>query len=300
MSKYEQIKALCQEQGLKVRKNYVASSKYPLKAPTKFSTIKGITVHNTDNDASANNEVAYMRRNGLQTGFHIAVDDKEAVIGIPLDRHCWHAGDNLGDGNMKTIGIEICYSLSGGKRFDKAEKNCAILLRAMLEVYGFNLSNIYQHHDWSGKDCPHRTRARGWKRFLNMIKPSYAFDVEYRVKYGYKKVLGKWKKNGQSAGQKKTKLRSIICKSAQGDLYVRARNAKTKKWTAWTKEGEWLPNAIYDRVQFDLRNSDKDIHYRVYVKNHGWLEWVRNYGKGSDGYAGIDGYAIRKIEVYAE
>lgn len=43
-----------------------------------------ITVHNTYNDATAENEVAYMIRNDNQVSFHIAVDDKEAVQGIPL------------------------------------------------------------------------------------------------------------------------------------------------------------------------------------------------------------------------
>ena len=43
-----------------------------------------ITVHNTYNDASAENEIAYMIRNNNEVSFHIAVDDKEAVQGIPL------------------------------------------------------------------------------------------------------------------------------------------------------------------------------------------------------------------------
>ncbi len=44
--------------------------------------------------------------------FHIAVDDKEAVQGIPLERNAWHCGDGGGNGNRKSIGVEICYSLS--------------------------------------------------------------------------------------------------------------------------------------------------------------------------------------------
>ena len=83
-----------------------------------------ITIHNTANDASANNEVSYMRNNDQSTSFHFAVDDKEVVQGIPTNRNAWHCGDGSGNGNRKSIGIEICYSKSGGAKhtagFNKA------------------------------------------------------------------------------------------------------------------------------------------------------------------------------------
>ena len=56
---------------------------------------KYIVVHNTANDASARNEVAYMLRNEKPTGYHYAIDDKEIVQGIPEDRNAWHAGNNI-------------------------------------------------------------------------------------------------------------------------------------------------------------------------------------------------------------
>ena len=36
-----------------------------------------ITVHNTYNDAPAENEIAYMIRNNNEVSFHITVDDKK-------------------------------------------------------------------------------------------------------------------------------------------------------------------------------------------------------------------------------
>ncbi|MEC2444681.1 N-acetylmuramoyl-L-alanine amidase, partial [Bacillus cereus] len=47
----------------------------------------------------------YMIRNDNQVSFHIAVDDKEAVQGIPLERNAWHTGDGNGNGNRKSIGV---------------------------------------------------------------------------------------------------------------------------------------------------------------------------------------------------
>lgn len=130
-----------------------------------------ITVHNTANDASANNEISYMNRNKNQVSFHFAVDNKEVVQGIPLNRNAWHAGDGAnGTGNRKTIAIEICYSKSGGNRFDDAEKLAAKFIAQLLRERNWGIDKVKKHQDWSGKYCPHRTLDRGWPRFLNMIK----------------------------------------------------------------------------------------------------------------------------------
>lgn len=45
-----------------------------------------------------------MIRNNNELSFYIAVDDKEAVQGIPLDRNSWHCGDGGGNDNRKFIG----------------------------------------------------------------------------------------------------------------------------------------------------------------------------------------------------
>lgn len=152
------------------KQNMVSSSKYRTKCPNLMKPI-GITIHNTDNDAPAQNEIKYMITNNNQTSFHVAVDDKEVIQGIPFDRNAWHAGDGgSGTGNRKTIAIEICYSASGGTRFTEAEKNAAAYTAKLLKQYGWSVKNVYQHNHWSGKDCPKRTRKLGWQRFLYMIQ----------------------------------------------------------------------------------------------------------------------------------
>ena len=147
----------------------ISSGKYSKKCPYSM-TPKYITVHNTANDASARNEVSYMRNNSSSTSYHVAVDDKEVVIAAPFNRNCFHAGDGRnGTGNRKTIGIEICYSKSGGSRFDEAEKNAAQYIAGLLKAYGWGINRVKRHYDWSRKYCPHRTMDRGWQRFLNMV-----------------------------------------------------------------------------------------------------------------------------------
>ena len=152
-----------------LRQNLVSRGKYNIKCPYSMKA-ESITVHNTWNDASAENEVKYMICNNKKVSFHIAVDDKEAVQGIPLDRNAWHAGDGNGKGNRSSIGVEICHSKSGGERFAKAERNAAELIAGMLKERGWGIDRVKKHQDWSGKYCPHRTLDLGWERFLNMIR----------------------------------------------------------------------------------------------------------------------------------
>ncbi|PFV28669.1 peptidoglycan recognition protein family protein [Bacillus thuringiensis] len=158
---------------MEIRKKLVDPSKYGTKCPYTMNP-EFITVHNTYNDATAENEVSYMIRNDNQVSFHIAVDDKEAVQGIPLERNAWHAGDGNGNGNRKSIGVEICYSLSGGDRYYKAEDNAAIVVAQLMKQYNIPISKVRTHQSWSGKHCPHRMLDEGrWNSFIERVQNAY-------------------------------------------------------------------------------------------------------------------------------
>ncbi len=153
-----------------IKQNLVPSSKFSVKCPHAMTPI-GLCVHNTANDASAKNEISYMVTNATQTSFHFAVDDIEVWQGLPLDRNGWHAGDGAnGQGNRKHIGIEICYSKSGGTKFTKAESNAIDLIVQLLKERNWTTAQVKKHQDFSGKYCPHRTLDLGWERFINTIK----------------------------------------------------------------------------------------------------------------------------------
>lgn len=159
---------------VKVRKNLIPSSLYSWKSPYDMNPTR-IVVHNTANDASADNEIKYMNKSkeqgGVQTSFHYAVDDKEAVQGLPENRNGFHAGDGAkGKGNREGIAIEICYSKSGGDKFIKAEQNAVELIVDILKRYGWGIDKVTKHQDYAKKYCPHRTLDMGWDRFINMIK----------------------------------------------------------------------------------------------------------------------------------
>ena len=155
---------------MQITKVVCPENKYSIKCPDVVK-MEGITVHNTANDASAMSEISYMLGRPEKVSFHVAVDDYRVVEGLPFDRSCYAAGDGrYGYGNSKTINIEICYSESGGERFDEAERLTAEYIALLLKRYGWGIDKVGTHQMRSGKYCPHRTLDYGWQRFLNIIK----------------------------------------------------------------------------------------------------------------------------------
>lgn len=155
------------------------SSNHSIKCPYSM-VAENLTIHNTANKASAMSEVSYMIGNSKRVSFHYAVDDYRVVQGIETNRNSWNAGDGAnGNGNRKSISIEICYSLNGGEQFTKAEQNGAMFTALLLKERGWDITKVKKHQDWSGKYCPHRTLDLGWGRFLNMVESYlYTFDIK--------------------------------------------------------------------------------------------------------------------------
>lgn len=150
--------------------NFIPEDKYGVKCPYLMSP-EGICIHNTANDASAENEIKYMMTNDNQVSFHVAIDDVSVIQGIPFNRNTWHAGDGgNGEGNRKYLAVEICYSKSGNNRFIQSEKNAAKWIAETLKKYNWTIANVKKHQDFSGKYCPHRTLDMGWQRFLDMVQ----------------------------------------------------------------------------------------------------------------------------------
>ncbi len=187
---------------LRIMEKLCPESRYGLKCPYMRKPSR-VVIHNTGNDAPAENEVSYMINRGDEISFHYAVDDQKAVQGLPEGRNAWASGDGRGIGNIEGIHIEICYSKSGGSRFEQAEKNAAELTAGILKRYGWGLDKVTKHQDYDGKYCPHRTLDLGWERFLRMVeaeldkeeeKVSYEQFIEYMKRYekeqGEKSVSG--------------------------------------------------------------------------------------------------------------
>lgn len=286
-----------------IRQNLVDGKKWGIKCPYKMEP-KFVVIHNTANDAPAENEIAYMRRNDNEVSFHYAVDDKEVVQGILEDRNAWHAGDgSKGEGNRYGIAIEICYSKSGGEKFEKAEKNAAELAAEIMKHYGWGIDRLKKHQDFDDKNCPHRTLDLGWDRFVDMVKdfldgkePEAPVDELNEVKtdmFLNKNVKGQ--------------IIDIGLKVDHGEIWYQVHELG----------GRWLPQVSgFDpndfangyagnhtpidaiRVYYNSPKGEpyKQARYAVQTEKSGtrWLpEQVDDYTtKGMDGYAGNLGEAI--------
>ena len=152
-------------------------------------TATSITVHNTYNDASAKNEANYHNRadNHNSTSFHIAVDDVEVVQLLPFNRNAYHAGDGsvAKGGNRTSIGIEICYSKSGGARYLQAEENAVKYIARLLYERGWFVDRVKKHQDFSGKYCPHRILdEKRWDSFKDRIARELEDLIEEETNLG--------------------------------------------------------------------------------------------------------------------
>ncbi len=204
-------------------KNLVDPSKYSIKCPYEMKPTR-IVVHNTANDASAKNEVAYMIRNNNQVSFHYAVDDKQVVQGITENRNAWHSGDGgNGKGNREGIAIEICYSKSGGAKFNKAEENAVELIVDILKRYGWGVDKVTKHQDYNGKYCPHRTLDMGWDRFIDMIEDKLNPKKKTISEVAQEVLQGKWgngterKKKLTQAGYDYNTVQAEVNKLVKGE-----------------------------------------------------------------------------------
>lgn len=305
-----------------IRQNLVSSSKYSIKCPYTMEP-KGITVHNTANNASAENEIAYMVRNNLEVSYHYAVDDIEIIQGIPENRNAWHAGDgNNGTGNRKTISIEICYSTGDKAKFERAQENAAEFIAYKLKEKGWGIDKVYTHEHWSGKHCPHRTLDEyGWDYFIGLINKylnggtstpttnttttTTNINITYQT---WDDVKNTWlpNVNGNSdyAGIFGHDVCAVFANLSEGDCVYRTH----------TQGGSWLPevknradyagifNKPIDGFMIKATDSNVKIHYQVHIRGGNWLPYVTGYtaNDSNNGYAGIIGKPIDGIRMYAE
>ncbi len=144
--------------------------------------IKFITIHNTAEPYSAMQERTRVNtRTGSVTSFHFAVDEDEAVQILPDNVHGWHAGDGRRDGNLRSIGIEICRSQFIGAdagRYERAEANAVRLTAYLLRKYHLTVDDLRMHYNWSGKHCPHRILDAGsWESFRQRVAKQLAAET---------------------------------------------------------------------------------------------------------------------------
>lgn len=136
-----------------------------------------VTVHETGNPskgAGAKNHASYVKSDGAANApvsWHYTCDDISIYQHLPENETGFHAGDGQGDGNRKSIGVEICVNSDGN--FLKAVDNATELVADICKRNNIPITNIKQHYDWSKKNCPQNIRSGkpyDWKTFIYKVQ----------------------------------------------------------------------------------------------------------------------------------
>lgn len=139
--------------------------------------VKGITLHNTNSDKSAQELYRLLQESKQTNACHYLVDESEVVQVLPLTQNAWHTGKGYDMGNLYTIAIEICRSQSSESTYLRAQDRAIDLTVELLKEYGLGLNDIYFHCDFDrASSCPHRIRELYGSKstFIErMVKPKW-------------------------------------------------------------------------------------------------------------------------------
>lgn len=280
-----------------------------------------------------NNHWNQFRPDGRQVCVHGFIGkDKKGNIKVyntlPTNMVAWNCGY---PGNNMFIAYEICEDNLKSKTYFNKVMDVAMELAAhYCKQYGWDVSQIVSsknrvlshaeghkkglatnHGDidyWLKKFGKDMTWFRNGVKQKMIGKPASKPTVHYQV---YRN--GAWGKNitGGYAGADGYAMKAfrINATNKDGTPFVAYRLRKlnggyynwqydrTKDKNSEDFAGD--KKSYFDRIQMELRDCPGwEVRYRVDVKGVGWLPWVKGYNTYDDnGYAGIDGKIIQRVEV---
>lgn len=271
----------------------------------------GITVHNTEAlSVSSSTTMAEQYTRATVNGnmkdvrVHFYVDDVCAWQNLPLSLSGWHAADGSGDGNRKTISIEVIGDSS------KAEDNAAKLIAYLLDKYNWNINeNLYTHTHWlnvtdgkkgsidelnkmhnSHKMCPIYILPH-WDNFKQLIKSKQKTSIPNPTSALYR-IRKTWEDAKSQIG-------------AFADL-TNAKAACKPGYKVFDNSGVEVYSVAQNTVtQFIVESVTPTIE-KINVKycaysNGKWWEEVTNYNEvNSNGYAGVENKSIKGIAIKAD
>lgn len=273
----------------------------------------GITVHNTGSISVSSSTTmaeqytrATVNGNMKDVRVHFYVDDVCAWQNLPLSLSGWHAADGSGNGNRKTISIEVI----GNSK--KAEDNAAKLIAYLLDQHNWNVnSNLYTHTHWLNV----RDGKKGTIDELNTMKNSYKMCPIYILPHWseFKQLVSSKQRNNSPKPNPTTNLYRVRktwenAKSqigAFGDLN-NAKAACKPGYTVFDSNGVKIysvpDNSTVKPVEKPaVTTADKiNVKYRAYSSGKWWGEVINYNNINSNGYAGIENGPIRGVAIKAD
>ena len=105
-----------------------------------------ITIHDTGNQSRGANAEMHRRfiENGSTSTWHYTVDKDEAIQHFEHTVQCWHAGDKRGNGNLNSVGIEMCINSDGD--YVQTVKHTVKLVQKLMKELNIPIQNVVQHN----------------------------------------------------------------------------------------------------------------------------------------------------------
>ena len=136
--------------------------------------LRGIVVHNTNNQKMSAKDLEYWLENECRTsqGCHYIVDHEEVRQIMPLSWSAFNVGNGMQFGNTDCIAIEICSNPST-KKYLAGQSKAIDLIEELMEKYDLTCKDIYFHRDFQPNiNCPAQIlQLYGDKQtFLSLLK----------------------------------------------------------------------------------------------------------------------------------
>lgn len=316
--------------GLKVKEYFLTKhNPYNISMPTSAlpKMPVGITVHNTEwirVSSSTTPAEQYTRAtlNGNMNSVrvHYYVDNVCAWQNLPHSISGWHAADNNGNGNRKTIAIECIMDKNGGSHSEKSEENCAKLVAYLLDLYGMTVEeNLFTHTHWLNV----KDKKTGSIDYLNTASNSYKNCPAYILPHweAFKTKVKSYMKKKEEVKKENTENKKEISQMVEEKELYRVRtewskpdsqigafssleNAKTackEGYSIFNNKGEKVfSKTIVNKTPtssavkpIENKNEKIDVIYQVYSGGKWWDEVVNYNDINSDGYAGVENKSVR-------
>lgn len=266
------------------------------------ATPLGVTIHNTGAITTASNTEpaeqytrATVNGNMNDVRVHFYVSDVCAWQTLPLTLSGWHAADGGGNGNRKTIAIEVIGNSA------KAEANAVKLVAYLLNKYNLSADrNLFTHTYWLNV----RDGKSGSIDYLNTLRHPYKVCPIYIIphwstfKNEVKKSLEKLSKPADKIDKDLVETELFRVRKSWNDekSQIGAYNSLDNAIKA-CKDGYKIFNEAGKAVYSKGSKTDIDVKYKSYV-NKKWLSEITNWKDGDEmGYSGIENEPIRGLAI---
>lgn len=119
--------------------------------------VRGITIHNTGNELSAQEMYDVLVAEKRMNLCHYIIDENEVINSYPTDMEASHTGKGYDFGNRYTIAIEIARSRSDEELYMKAQAKAVSFIKKLMKKYKLTTNDLYFHLDFNPQAyCPHR------------------------------------------------------------------------------------------------------------------------------------------------